>query len=328
MKTSFIFAFVIALSAPAGVVFAQPSVTTGGADEITSNSANFNGNANPYGCGTFWVFEWGTDTNYGNWGPNGIYGVHFSCGWTTVHVNSIFSGLIPNTKYHYRLDIYNYVQYYYGADTNFTTLPLPPTVSTSVASFTNAFSAGLAGIVNPNGAASTAYYQWGLTTAYGSNTPSINVGSGNNNVNVPYTLTGLSPNTTYHYQLWATNSGGSNPGGDQSFVTSPPPPPVFQSVSSVGGVILFTWQSLPGTNYRCNTRTILLLGAIWAIPCRRSARISHLKISQGPTRIAFIVWKSFNNESSRLHSDKIVHFQRHFARKSKRNTFQFRDDRD
>jgi Divergent InlB B-repeat domain len=94
----------------------------------------------------------------------------------------------------------------------------PPTVQTLAASSVTTTSAQLNSTVNANGASTTFYYQWGTTTSYGNTTPT---GSTSGSLTVNYSLTGLTPNTTYHYRIVASNSGGPSYGGDQYFTTSP-----------------------------------------------------------------------------------------------------------
>ena len=252
MKTHSLAAILVVFLAPLAIASGPPTVVTGSGTGVSSTSATLNGSIIPNGLSTTAYFQWGQTTSYGNTVPQPA----FSCGSGTTKIGISaqlpYTGpaLTPNTTYHFRLVGVNGNGTIYGNDTNFTTLPLVPTVSTSPAMFTNFSSAGLAGVVNPNGAATTAYYQWGLTTAYGSNTPSINIGSGDINVDVPFTLTGLSPNTTYHYQLWATNSGGSNNGDDMTFTTSEPPLPVFLPMIYSSGIVYLTCSNtLPDTNY-------------------------------------------------------------------------------
>jgi len=56
------------------------------------------------------------------------------------------------------------------------------------------------GTVNPNGLATTYYFQWGTTTSYGNNTTTTSAGSGSANVNVSANLAGLTGGTTYHFR--------------------------------------------------------------------------------------------------------------------------------
>jgi hypothetical protein len=94
-----------------------------------------------------------------------------------------------------------------------------PGVTTNSATNVTGNSAALNGTVNPNGSATTYYFQWGMTTAYGNNTPSQSAGSGTGNVAVSANLTSLTPNTTYHNRLVGTNNTGTVYGSDMTFKT-------------------------------------------------------------------------------------------------------------
>lgn len=94
-----------------------------------------------------------------------------------------------------------------------------PSVQTGVAIKIGSTSATLTGTVNPNGSATSCRFAYGKTTSYGSATPIQNVGSGTTTVAVSATITGLTPNTTYHYLLVCANLGGVAVGGDRSFTT-------------------------------------------------------------------------------------------------------------
>src|SRR5256885_3385666 len=60
-----------------------------------------------------------------------------------------------------------------------------------------------------------AYFQWGLTTAYGNSTTAQSA-SGSTSA----TLSGLSASATYHYRVVAYNSAGTTYGGDMTFTSS------------------------------------------------------------------------------------------------------------
>lgn len=95
-----------------------------------------------------------------------------------------------------------------------------PTVTTTAATGITSTAATLNGTVNPNGQSTTYYFQYGTTTAYGTNTTSTSAGSGSTSVAVSANLSGLAPSTTYHFRLVATNASGTTNGLDQSFTTS------------------------------------------------------------------------------------------------------------
>ena len=95
-----------------------------------------------------------------------------------------------------------------------------PTVTTNAASNVTNNSATFNGRVNPNGLPTTAYFQWGATTAFGTTTSTQSLGNGTTDVPVAANIGGLLPNTTYHYRVVATNSAGTTTGSDTAFTTS------------------------------------------------------------------------------------------------------------
>ena len=99
-----------------------------------------------------------------------------------------------------------------------------PVVTTGAASSITTNSATLNGSVNPEGSTTTIYFQYGQTTNYDSHTSSTNIGTTSGNYGI--SISGLSANTTYHYQLVAYNGTGTNCGGDTNFTTLGPLPTV------------------------------------------------------------------------------------------------------
>jgi phosphodiesterase/alkaline phosphatase D-like protein len=100
-----------------------------------------------------------------------------------------------------------------------------PAVTTGSHSHVADTSAVLHGTVNPNGGATTYYFQWGLTTAYGVQSDIHAAGHGTKPVAVSTTASGLIPGTTYHYRLVATNGAGTTVGADHTLTTAGNPPP-------------------------------------------------------------------------------------------------------
>ena len=199
-----------------------PSVTTGVASPVSSTSATLKGTVNPNGLATTIHFEWGTDASYGN----GTTAQSVGSGTSSTSVNFGLTGLSPSTLYHFRLVASNSAGPINGPDQVFTTTSGSsgggslPTASTTPASSVTSSAATLNGIANPNALATTTTFQWGTTSTYGSNTVPQSIGSGTTGSNVTFDLTGLSPNTLYHYQLVASNSAGVTIGGDVAFTTT------------------------------------------------------------------------------------------------------------
>lgn len=96
----------------------------------------------------------------------------------------------------------------------------PPSATTGSPSSVGQSSATVNGTVNPNGQSTTYYFKYGTATTYGLQTTPAGAGSGTGNVAVHAALDGLSPNTTYHYQLVATSSAGTGNGPDETFTTT------------------------------------------------------------------------------------------------------------
>ena len=80
------------------------------------------------------------------------------------------------------------------------------------------------GRVDPEGEATTYAFYYGVTAAYGSATAVRSAGSGTHPVSVHDRITGLTPGTTYHFQLEATNASGTATGADGVFTTAGTPP--------------------------------------------------------------------------------------------------------
>ena len=109
-----------------------------------------------------------------------------------------------------------------------------PTALTGSVSAVAGTSATVNGTVNPGGAATDWWFEYGTATSYGAKTSSTPAGSGSANVSVSKSLTGLSPATTYHYRLVAKNSTATANGGDGLFTTASPPVVVTSAASGVG----------------------------------------------------------------------------------------------
>ncbi|MHB8692243.1 MAG: hypothetical protein ACYDHH_13455 [Solirubrobacteraceae bacterium] len=102
-----------------------------------------------------------------------------------------------------------------------------PVITNVSASGPGVNSIALHGEVNPNGSATHYYFQWGLTTGYGSNGTLASAGSGTKPVHVSFEATGLIPGTVYHYRLVAQSALGQSVSADEMFKTGGQPPPTL-----------------------------------------------------------------------------------------------------
>jgi hypothetical protein len=117
---------------------------------------------------------------------------------------------------------------------------IAPAATTGPAGAVTDQSATLSGSVTANGIPTSYRFEYGPTLAYGGTTPATGVGTGLSAVAAIATVGGLSPATTYHYRLVASNAGGVTTGADQTFTTaspqptptSPPPAPTSTATTS------------------------------------------------------------------------------------------------
>ena len=147
-----------------------------------------------------------------------------------------------------------------------------PQASTGGATAASPTSETLTGTVNPEGAATSFYVKYGTTAAYGLQTPAVSAESGTSPVDVIIDLHNLTPSTTYHYEIVATNANGTTTGKDATFTTqaSVPTPYAFTGVSQnvgetsakvfgrvnpKGAATQYFWEFDWTTKYRRHTAT-------------------------------------------------------------------------
>ena len=98
--------------------------------------------------------------------------------------------------------------------------PATPSVQTGAASGVGTSTATLNGTVGA-GSSSTVYFQYGTTTAYASSTPAQTIAASAGESQITATLSGLSPETTYHFRIVGEDPVGTSYGSDRTFTTSP-----------------------------------------------------------------------------------------------------------
>jgi hypothetical protein len=100
--------------------------------------------------------------------------------------------------------------------------PTPtPAVTTNPVTSIASFSATLNGSLNPRGSTTTVYFQYGLTTSYGSTTP-MQTQTGTTVRSISANISSLSASTVYHFRIVAHNGGGTSFGSDRTFTTLSP----------------------------------------------------------------------------------------------------------
>jgi uncharacterized protein (TIGR02145 family) len=197
----------------------EPKVETGVVSEITTSSAKAEGNIIDIGDGI---------TTHGHcWSitPNtDISDSKTSLGRKT-NIDSFTSNLQslqPGTQYYIKAYAQSEDEIVYGNELSFTTTSVaPPTLTTtpvSVITQTSAVSGG--NITSDGGDAITARGVCWATTV-NPTTANNKTSDGSGPGSFTSTITGLTPNATYHVRAYATNSAGTAYGSDLTFITPP-----------------------------------------------------------------------------------------------------------
>ena len=200
---------------------------------------------------TFW-FEYGTSTAYGarSGGPASTQNDPLHPGLQVVTAG--LYNLLPATLYHCRIKVQEsyYGPIFSGRDFTFTTaapatpptvLPSGPRERTPVAPT----GATLSASIISGSSAATVTVEYGIDTSYGLQVivPTPVPGS-IDRAYVSARVTGLTPNTTYHYRCKATNNEGAGLGTDGTFTTAALPDVSTSPASYVGS----SWARING-NY-------------------------------------------------------------------------------
>ncbi len=190
---------------------------TGSAGEIGSREATVHGTVNPEGatvteCG----FEYGTSEEYGQ---SAACEQSVGSGISPVSVQARLKGLEGGTTYHYRVFAKNSAGVVRAEDGTFTTSQTARIEAASVRNVT-ANSAELSATINPEGLDAHYRFEYGTSAAYGTSVPvpDQDIGAGTSGVEVSQQITGLQPNTTYHFRVVATNANGAAESADHTFV--------------------------------------------------------------------------------------------------------------
>jgi hypothetical protein len=136
-----------------------------------------------------------------------------------------------------------------GANT--FTVGATPVAATDTANEVKPDRALLTGIVDTNGLPTNWLFEYGPTTAYGSQTPLETLPGAATPQAVAATASGLESDTTYHYRLLAVNAGGVSVGEDRTFTTPKKtiedlPPPVVGKTTNVEPVSGKVLVAIPG----------------------------------------------------------------------------------
>jgi hypothetical protein len=124
--------------------------------------------------------------------------------------------------------------------------PTQPRVATGAALHALISSAELTAVINPLGFATSYYFQYGPTVAYGLQTPAVSIGSGNLKMKVGQSVGGLRQGIVYHYRAVAAFAPGRFVfGRDRSFTVAGSKPKL--ELAKIPQVVVGTPFELTGT---------------------------------------------------------------------------------
>jgi hypothetical protein len=199
------------------------------------------------------TITWTTDVasnSQVNYGTTSSYGTSTTLDTALVTSHSVsISGLTCNTLYHYKVVSAEGSITSSSQDATFSTASCGPTVTTSTSSSITQTTATLNGTIVSGGASTVTVrgFRYGITSSYGTTTTQ----SGTFSTGAfTAAITSLTCNTTYHFQVYATNSlgtGTSTP--DAVFTTSAcvPGAPTSPYVIATSGQAKFYWTT-PASN--------------------------------------------------------------------------------
>jgi hypothetical protein len=208
---------------------APPAVATNPASEVTATSATLNATVNPNGQSvTKCEFEYGPTETYGSAVPcKELPG----SGEFRIAVSASVTGL-TNIVYHFRISATNATGTSKGNDRRL--VATAPTGETKPATEVTSTTATLNATVNSHGGEiSKCEFEYGESEAYGFRVSCTSLPPpGESAVAVSASVGALNPNTTYHFRISATSTGGTSKGADETFKTLPKPPTVLTGAAS------------------------------------------------------------------------------------------------
>jgi plastocyanin len=199
-----------------------PVAVTTAATAVGETEATLAGTVDPEGKATSYYFNYGTNTSYGSKTSEQPAGEETADKPVSVPIDS----LAPGTTYHFQLVANNTAGTTLGEDETFTTTapPSAPAAVTGLAAALGESQATLNGTVNPDGLATSYFFEWGANGGFGEKTAELPVGEDHVSHAVSAALSGLSAGTTYDFRIVAKNSAGpASVGATQSFTTAATP---------------------------------------------------------------------------------------------------------
>jgi hypothetical protein len=208
-------------------IFGPPTIDEQSSAAPTQNTVALGAQVNPDAVDTTCHFQYVEEAHYDATAAD-PYAAGVSVPCTPLDLGAATSDQAASTEltalragvtYHWRVVVVNAAGTADGGDQAFTTVPPAQIADVSATDATSA-SVTLHAQINPLGNDTTYRFEYGTSTAYGASIPApdADIGAGTGYVSVSQHITGLRPNTTYHYRAIASNTLGTATSADHTFV--------------------------------------------------------------------------------------------------------------
>jgi hypothetical protein len=195
-----------------------PTIASQALLSVSSSGASVSSDIEPGFGPTLYFVEFGETDAYGSSSP---IGGPVSADNQSHSVIMQINGLAQNRTYHFRAVAINFAGSAHGPDQTFVTSGAPQVVSAS-AQEVSATSASVSAQIISGKEFTTYHFEYGTGSVFDSRTPESGaIGSDDALHAATASLSGLSPNTTYHFRAVATNSVGVTRGLEGTFTTPP-----------------------------------------------------------------------------------------------------------
>lgn len=161
----------------------------------------------------------------------------------------------------------------------------PPLVKTHAPTNQTPSTATINGSVTPNSVSTDAYFEYGISSAYGHKSNAVSVGNGAGAVPYSVTISALSPNVVYHYRIVAVNAAGQTSyGSNQTFraITPITPNPTITGVTGAVASNIAQLFTINGNNFYSNANITLRnknTGEIYPFRTPSSLTSTQIKLS-------------------------------------------------
>jgi hypothetical protein len=200
---------------------ASPGVTHPWASVTSTSQTTLGAAIDPNQLDTKCSFDWGPTPSLLQSSPSTDIGA----GTKAVPLTEDLSGLQPGTTYYWQVEATSAAGTVTSPVATFVTAGRAPSVTGLAATIDSPTSATLAAQVNPHAVGTQWFFEYGTTTSYGSQSPTVagTTGNGTNPVTISTTVGSLTAATTYHYAVVAVNAVGKTVSNDHVFRTPGPP---------------------------------------------------------------------------------------------------------